>query len=131
MASVTPAAAIRWPSMDLTELTGGAFDTSPSGQKTALIAKDGELTFSQVNEKASWIAGHLQAEGIKPGDRVGLFLLNSIAFALCYYAIQSIGAVSVVLDARLKGKELSGVLQDADLNLCITHQRLMPEISPI
>ncbi len=99
--------------------------------KTALIAKEGELTFSQVNEKASWIAGHLQAEGIKPGDRVGLFLLNSIAFALCYYAIQRIGAVSVVLDARLKGKELSGVLQDADLNLCITHQRLMPEISPI
>jgi len=99
--------------------------------KTALIAKEDEMTFAQVNEKASCLAGHLQAEGIKPGDRVGLFLLNSIACALCYYAIQRIGAVSVVLDARLKGKELAGVLQDADLNLCITHQRLMPEISPI
>ena len=99
--------------------------------KTALIAKEGELTFAQVNERSSFLAGHLQTEGIKPGDRVGLFLLNSNAFALCYYAIQRIGAVSVVLDARFKGKELSGVLQDADLNLCITHQRLMPEISPI
>ncbi len=99
--------------------------------KTALIAKEGEMTFAQVNEKARCLAGHLQAEGINPGDRVGLFLLNSIAFALCYYAIQRIGAVSVVLDARFKGKELLGVLQDADLSLCITHQRLMPEISPI
>ncbi len=99
--------------------------------KTALIAKEGEMTFSQVNERASSLAGHLQAEGIKPGDRIGLFLPNSIAFALCYYAIQRLGAVSVVLDARLKGRELSGVLQDADLSLCITHQRLMPEISPI
>jgi len=99
--------------------------------KTALIAKEGKMTFSQVNEKSSYLASHLQAEGIKPGDRVGLLLLNSNAFALSYYAIQRIGAVSVVMDARLKGKELSGVLQDADLSLCIIHQRLMPEIGPV
>lgn len=98
--------------------------------KRALIAKEGEMTFSQVNQRAGSLAGHLQGEGIKPGDRVGLLLLNSLAFALCYYAVQRIGAVSVVLDARLKGKELEGVLQDADLSLCITHQRLMPEIGP-
>ncbi|HEX9879503.1 MAG TPA: AMP-binding protein [Candidatus Binatia bacterium] len=102
-----------------------------SPHKTALIAREGQLTFSEVDAKATVLAGHLQQEGIRKGDRVGLLLPNSLAFALSYFAVQRIGAVSVVLDARLKGKELSGVLRDADLSLCVTHQRLMPEIGSI
>jgi long-chain acyl-CoA synthetase len=51
-------------------------------------------------------------------------LPNSIAFALAYYGTLRVGSVTVVLDARLKGKELAGVLRDADLKLLITHQKL-------
>ncbi|MBI2360043.1 MAG: AMP-binding protein [Deltaproteobacteria bacterium] len=97
--------------------------------KTALIAREGKLTFAQLREQVKNLAGHLRAEGIKSGDRVGLLLPNSIAFTLAYYASQRIGAVTVVLDARLRGKELAAVLRDADLRLLITHGRLMPEIS--
>ena len=97
--------------------------------KTALIAREGELTFGELRDKVKNLAGHLQNEGIKPGDRVGLLLPNSIAFALCYYATQRIGAVTVVLDARLRGKELAGVLRDADLRLLVIHGRLLPEIA--
>lgn len=100
-----------------------------SGGKTALIVGAEEMTFGALNEKVTALAGHLQHEGVKPGDRVAILLPNSIAFALSYYATQKMGAVSVVLDARLKGKELAGVLKDADLSLCITHGRLMPEIA--
>lgn len=97
--------------------------------KVALIAKEGEMTFAELNERASSLARHLQREGVKQGDRVGILLPNSLAFALSYYATQRMGVTSVVLDARLKGKELSGVLKDADLRLCITHSRLMPDIA--
>ena len=92
--------------------------------KIALIFKDEEMSFGALDEKVSALANHLSAEGIRPGDRVGLLLPNSIAFALGYYATQRMGAVTVVLDARLKGKELAGVLRDADLSLLITHARL-------
>ena len=97
--------------------------------KTTLISKEGELTFSALNEKVGCLAAHLQSEGIKQGDRVGLLLPNSTAIALSYYATQKIGAATVILDARLKGKELTGVLRDAELSLLITHNRLMPEIA--
>jgi len=96
--------------------------------KIALIAREEEMTFDAVNVKVTALAAHLQHAGIKPGDRVAILLPNSTAFALSYYATQKMGAVSVVLDARLKGKELTTVLQDAALSLCITHARLMPEI---
>jgi long-chain acyl-CoA synthetase len=96
-------------------------------EQTALVFKDEELSFGALDEKVSALAGHLSAEGIRQGDRVGLLLPNSIAFALAYYATQRMGAVTVVLDARLKGRELSGVLRDADLSLLITHARLAPD----
>ncbi|MGH7775028.1 MAG: class I adenylate-forming enzyme family protein [Candidatus Binatia bacterium] len=97
-------------------------------EKIALISREEELTFATVNEKATCLAGRLLSEGVKQGNRVGLLLPNSLAFALSYYGTQRMGAATVVLDARLRGKELEGVLSDADLSLLITHQRLIPEI---
>lgn len=96
--------------------------------KAALIARQEQMTFATLDERVTSLAGHLQSAGVSQGNRVGILLPNSIAFALGYYATQKIGAVTVVLDARLKGKELRGVLADADLKLLITHKRLMPDI---
>jgi long-chain acyl-CoA synthetase len=96
-------------------------------EKTALIFKDEALAFGALDGQVSALAGNLQHEAIRAGDRVGLLLPNSIAFALAYYATQRAGAVTVVLDARLKGKELVGVLRDADLKLLITHQKLVDD----
>ena len=39
--------------------------------------------------------------------------------------------MTVILDARLKGKELEGVLQDADLKLLVVHQTLYSEVEEI
>src|SRR6266404_4876811 len=100
-------------------------------QKTAIIAKEEELTFATLNQRVHALAGHLQAEGIHQGDRVGVLLPNSTAIPLSYYATQKIGAVTVILDARLKGKELQGVLSDADLSLLIVHSQLFSEVEEI
>ncbi|MFQ5849042.1 MAG: class I adenylate-forming enzyme family protein [Candidatus Binatia bacterium] len=97
--------------------------------KIALIAKDGEMSFAMVNEAVTRLAAHMQSEGVKQGDRVGLLLPNSLGFPLCYYATQKMGAVTTVMDARLRGKELERILQDGDLSLLITHRNLMPEIA--
>ena len=52
---------------------------------------------------------------------------NCAAIPLSYFATQKIGAVTVILDARLKGKELQGVLKDAAVKLLIVHQQLRAE----
>ena len=99
--------------------------------KTAIIAKEEELTFAALNQRVQALAGHLIAEGIRQGDRVGVLLPNSTAIPLAYFSTQKIGAVTVILDARLKGKELEGVLQDADLKLLVVHQTLYSEVEEI
>ena len=97
-------------------------------EKTAVITKEEELSFRALNQRVHALAGHLQAEGVRQGDRVGVLLPNSTAIPLSYYATQKIGAVTVILDARLKGIELQGVLKDADLKLLVVHQQLLPEV---
>ena len=96
-------------------------------QKTAIITKDEELTFADLNQRVHGLAANLQQAGIQPGDRVGVLLPNCAAIPLSYFATQQIGAVTVILDARLKGKELQGVLKDAAVNLLIVHQQLRAE----
>jgi len=105
--------------------------TARQPQKTALIAKEEELTFAVLNQRVHALAGHLQQEGIRQGDRVGVLLPNSTAIPLSYFATQKVGAVTVILDARLKGKELEGVLKDADLQLLVVHGQLLAEVEEV
>jgi long-chain acyl-CoA synthetase len=100
-------------------------------QKTAVIAKEEELTFAALNQRVHALAARLQQEGVRQGERIGVLLPNSTAIPLSYYATQKIGAVTVILDARLKGKELEGVLKDADLKLLIVHSQLFPEVEEV
>src|SRR5215471_11652698 len=97
-------------------------------RKTAIITKDEELTFAELNQRIHGLAASLQQAGIRQGDRVGVLLPNCAAIPLSYFATQKVGAVTVILDARLKGKELQGVLKDADLRLLVTHSQLFTEV---
>jgi long-chain acyl-CoA synthetase len=99
--------------------------------KLAIITKDEDITFARLNHRVHALAGHLQNEGVRRSDRVGVLLLNSAAIPLSYFATQMIGAVTVILDARLKGQELKGVLKDADLKLLIVHRQLFPEVREV
>jgi long-chain acyl-CoA synthetase len=96
-------------------------------EKIAIISKEEELTFRALNQRVCAMAAHLQQEGVRQGDRVGVLLPNCAAIPLSYYATQKIGAVTVILDARLRGKELQGVLNDADLKLLIVNEPLLAE----
>jgi long-chain acyl-CoA synthetase len=99
--------------------------------KTAIIDKEEELSFSVLNGRVHALAGHLQREGVKQSDRVGVLLPNCATIPLIYFATQKIGAVSVLLDARLRGKELQDVLRDADLKLLVAHQQLISEVGTV
>jgi len=96
--------------------------------RTALIAREEVVTFSLLNQRAHGLAAHLQREGIRAGDRVGVLLPNSAAIPLTYFATQRVGAVPVMLDVRLKGQELRSVLHDAKLALLVTRGSLATDV---
>ena len=83
--------------------------------REAYVESDGSrrFTFKALNERANRLANSLQADGIKPGDRVGLLLMNSVEFMEAFFAIAKVGGVVVPLNWRLVADELEFILKDA------------------
>src|SRR5262249_19199615 len=107
-------------------------------RKTAIITKDEELTFAELNQRIHGLAASLQQAGIRQGDRVGVLLPNWAAIPLSYFATQKIGPVTVILDARLQGTEREGVLKAAVFKLFLVPKQVgggaeevLKELGPI
>ncbi|MFD9667420.1 long-chain fatty acid--CoA ligase [Rhodococcus sp. NPDC059968] len=78
----------------------------------ALRCDDLEFTFTEFDAAAARVATFLDREGIGPGERVGLMLPNTPAFALAFYGILRSGAVAVPMNPLLKSREIEFYLSN-------------------
>ncbi|MGC5255366.1 long-chain-fatty-acid--CoA ligase [Gordonia sp. DT218] len=76
------------------------------GDTVALRCGELELSFAEFDSAAARIATLLEREGIGPGDRVGIMLGNTPAFALAFYGILRRGAIAVPMNPLLKAREI-------------------------
>jgi len=72
-----------------------------------------EMTYAQLNGRASQIATGLINMGTKPGDHVGLCAPNSADWIAFYFGVLKTGAVAVTLSALLTGDELGSLIHHA------------------
>jgi long-chain acyl-CoA synthetase len=93
--------------------------------KTAIFWGDAEITYSQIWAQSRWIAQQLLEKfGVKPGDRVGLWLRNCPEFIPAIYGILLADAVVVPINNFLKADEVTHILNDAGIDTLITEQSL-------
>lgn len=85
---------------------------------------DERLTYAQLAERAKNRARALQGFGIQPGDHVGILSPNLVEMAELLFAIALSGAVAVLINARYKTTELAYVIENADLKLLFTTDRI-------
>lgn len=90
----------------------------------ALVFPDERLTYAQLAERAKNRARALQGFGIQPGDHVGILSPNLVEMAELLFAIALSGAVAVLINARYKTTELAYVIENADLKLLFTTDRI-------
>jgi fatty-acyl-CoA synthase len=79
----------------------------------AFIFEGETLDYATVESWSSRVALRLRAEGVKPGDRVGLLAPNSVPWPIAALGIIKSGAILVPLNSRFTGAELRKVLDDA------------------
>ncbi len=91
------------------------------GDNDALIFPDSRLTYTELLAAASVRARSLLGLGIRPGDHVGLLMANCPDYVTCLFGAQLIGAVVVPMNARFKSPEIAYLVENADLNIVITH----------
>jgi long-chain acyl-CoA synthetase len=77
-------------------------------------------TYQDILSEARRFAAGLQAAGIVPGDRVGLFLPNVPIYASAYYGAMMAGAIVVNFSPLYSVEELSWQVADSGTRLLVT-----------
>ncbi|MBC8100648.1 MAG: AMP-binding protein, partial [Armatimonadetes bacterium] len=96
-----------------------AITTAAHPHALALICDDQQWTYAQLNAEVSALGGWLSAQGLMPGQQVGVLLPNSAHYVRLVHALIRLGAVIVPLNLRLTPDELRYQVQMADCALVI------------
>jgi long-chain acyl-CoA synthetase len=94
-------------------------------EKTALFWGDREYSYAELWRQTDWVSCHLHTElGIRPGDRVGIWLKNCPEFVGSLLGILHAGGVAVPINNFLKADEVNFILSDAGIDILITDAEL-------
>lgn len=105
------------------------------GDREYLVADGQRRTYAQMEDRANRLAHHLQAQGIGPGDHVGIYSLNSVEWVETAWAVFKLRAVWININYRYVKDELRYLFANADL-VALVHQaafgprvtELLPEL---
>lgn len=92
--------------------------SSERANKPAFIFKGTTVTFGELKDNVYKIASALQARTRK-GDKVAIYLPNSLEYAYSYLAIWCAGLTAVPLDFMLTAEELVSCMQHAEASVLI------------
>jgi fatty-acyl-CoA synthase len=87
--------------------------------KTGYVFFDRRTTFGQLRQQAEALAGWLQAQGVKKGDRVLLYMQNCPQFVVGLYAILRADAVVVPVNPMNRADEFGHYITDPEAKVAL------------
>lgn len=103
--------------------------TSDSSDRPYLMYHDEVLTYGESLEKIASLAQWLIEHGVQKGDRVAIGMRNYPEWPLAYWAVISIGAISVSLNAWWIADELEYAIADSGSKVLIVDDERQDRIS--
>jgi amino acid adenylation domain-containing protein len=95
----------------------------------ALCAPDGTLTYGELDAFADRVALKFLQLGVRPGDRIAIWLDKSTAAIAAAQAALRIGAVYVPLDEKLPAKRACLLISDCAATVVFTSAELAGELA--
>ncbi len=86
--------------------------------------KSTTFTFAETGVRIGKLANALDKLGIKPGDNIATFGMNSQTQLECYLAIPSMGAILQTLNTKFYSEQLSYILQEGKNKIIIFDAKL-------
>ena len=95
------------------------------GARPALfLGQDQVADYDRFHDSAARVAAWLIGQGIKPGDRVAIFMKNCPDYLITLYGIWYAGAAAVPINAKLHGREAAYILSDSGARLVFASRGL-------
>lgn len=95
--------------------------TARSPDKDAFVHGAERLTYAGLLTRAEQLAGVLIGLGVRKGDRVGVFLNQSLDSAVAIHGIMLAGGAFVPIDPTAPPRRFSEVLARCDASVLVTH----------
>ena len=96
------------------------------GAREALMFQGQRWTFAQLQADCDRAARALIQAGVRPGDKVSLWLMNRPEFVHLIFAVAKIGAVLVPANTRFRTRDIEYLLRQSDSTTLITADRSGP-----
>ncbi|KPF74617.1 fatty acid--CoA ligase [Blastomonas sp. AAP25] len=100
------------------------------GERTFIVYENERVSYEAWFRATATLAHALQAAGIGKGDRVALAMRNLPEWPVAFFAIVSLGAIAVPLNAWWTGGELAYGISDSGARLLIADGERLDRISP-
>jgi len=94
------------------------FESRVESTPEGIFLRDGEevFTWKNVNNITNNIMLFLLEKGIRRGDKVGIYGVNSPSWIIVFIALQKMGAVAVLINSCYREKELYDCIKIASIN---------------
>jgi acyl-CoA synthetase (AMP-forming)/AMP-acid ligase II len=99
--------------------------------REVLVVGEERRTYRQLEERANRLAHFLIAQGIGPGDHVGIYGPNSVEWIEAALGAYKARAVPVNVNYRYVAEELRYLFDNADLKAVVYDRELSPRIDAV
>ena len=90
----------------------------------AVICEEAELTYAELNSRASQLARHLRKLGVGPESRVGVMMNRGAWMVVSLLGVLKAGGAYVPLDPEYPRERLRFMLEDSGIQILLTEQSL-------
>jgi len=87
-----------------------------------------EYTYRWLDEKSSVLAASLARMKVEPGDRIGLWMKNSLGYILSFYGILKAGGIVVPVSTHYGEREVLYQLRETEVKGLITSHSLYAQV---
>ena len=113
--------------LNIADLFEHAVDVVPDNP--ALKVVDRVVTYAELERESNKLAHYLAAQGVQPGDHVGIYAKNSVEHVIAVLAVVKIRAVNINVNYRYVEGELNYLFDNADVEALVFERPYAPIVA--
>lgn len=93
--------------------------------RPAIITSEEQVIYRELWERSASFANQLLAEGLRPGDRVGIFFERGASQAVAYFGTLAAGGVAVIINESLRPRQIEEILARSGAGFLVASPELL------
>ncbi|MDJ0905145.1 MAG: amino acid adenylation domain-containing protein [Woeseiaceae bacterium] len=97
----------------------------------AFSCSGAELSYAELDRASNQLAQALLANGLKQGDRIGIYMHKSLELGVAIYGALKAGGIFVPLDPFMPTERLQFILDDCDIRHVVSADAMAPKLAEL